>query len=169
MAAPAYLGAVSQIEHVSDRGGHVLLLESRLHEDEEWMIEVVVGNESVEIAINACIEGTGAALREATMARMGIACIAEDIVAGELDAGRLRRVLPNYRLEGGRIELHLFYIEKQFMSAGCRSFRNLCTSLFPDMDGRDCASASRSRQLAIVRPLNAGRSIRAPMFLRIAV
>lgn len=93
------------------------------------MIEVVVGNDSVEIAIIACIEGTGAALREATMAGMGIACIAEDIVAGDLDAGRLRRVLPNYRLDGDRIELRLFYIEKQFMSAGCRSFRNLCSSM----------------------------------------
>jgi DNA-binding transcriptional LysR family regulator len=149
VAAPAYLGAGSQIEHASDLGEHVLLLESRLHEGEERMIEVVDGNEHVEIAIHSCIEGTGAALREAAIAGMGIACISEDIVAGDLDAGRLRRVLPNCRLNGDRIELCLFYLEKQFMSARCRSFRNLCTSLFLEADDRDCASASRSRQLAI--------------------
>jgi hypothetical protein len=52
-------------------------------------------------------------------------------------------------VEATRIELCLFHLEKQFMSARCHSFRNLCTSLFLEGNDQDCASASKSRQLAI--------------------
>jgi DNA-binding transcriptional LysR family regulator len=149
VATPAYLDTGSQLKHVSDLAAHVLLLESRLCEGEGRTIEVVDGSERVEIAANSRIEGTGAALREAVMAGMGIACISEAVVANDVAVGALRHVLPNCRLSGDRVDLCLFYLERQFMSSRCRSFMNLCTSLFEEANDQGYASLSKGLQLAV--------------------
>ena len=149
VATPAYLDAGPQLKHVSDLAFHVLLLESRLCEGEDRMIEIIGGCERVEISTNSRIEGTGAALREAVMAGMGIACVSEDVVAKDIAVGALRHVLPNCRLSGDQVDLCLFYLEKQFMSSRCWSFMNLCTSLFEEANDQGQASVSKALQSAV--------------------
>jgi DNA-binding transcriptional LysR family regulator len=149
VATPAYLAAAAPIRRAGDLQQHVLLLGSDLHDGGKRSIDAMDEDVRVELTIHSRIAGSETALRDGALADMGIAWVSEDVVVEDLAAGNLQRVLPRCKLNGARIELCLFYLDRQFMSHRSRLFMDVCTSLFKEASSRDSASDGRSGQVTI--------------------
>ena len=105
-ASPAYLARKGTPEAPEDLVHHDCLLYSLLKEASEWRFRV--GKRSFGVPIEARFSAaSGAVLRRAALAGMGLAVLPRFMVAADLDAGRLRRVIDGF--EGVALGIYAVY------------------------------------------------------------
>ena len=93
-AAPAYLERTGEPQHPRDLSGHACL--PMLRQPLVWRLHH--GGGAVDAAINGRFHVNSVGLmRELALQGMGIALVAPEIVAADVAAGTLRRVLPGWR------------------------------------------------------------------------
>jgi DNA-binding transcriptional LysR family regulator len=69
-------------------------------------------------------------LKQAALAGMGVAVLPVSLVADDLMAGNLIRLLPTYRVANGDVEIALVYPSRQFVPQKVRSFIDLAVTYF---------------------------------------
>ncbi|WP_237913986.1 LysR family transcriptional regulator [Acetobacter senegalensis] len=92
----------------------------------EWQLEGPKGKVVVEILRTRAVMNNTQALRKAVLAGMGLAMLPADLVREDLRAGRLKAVLPEYRLPSRPV--YLLYHKDRFSSPTLRSFINFVVS-----------------------------------------
>lgn len=130
VASPSYLAACSPVDSVDDLQEHGILINGDRSDGGDGVFETLHRGRRLAVRASTVIEGSDLILRTFALAGMGIAWIPEETVAADLAAGQLQRV----PLEGGfddtRVELCLFYPDREFTSARCRTLIELCVRFF---------------------------------------
>jgi DNA-binding transcriptional LysR family regulator len=130
VASPIYLAASGPIDSVDNLEDHTILMNGDRRERGDGVLEMVHWGRRLAVRASTVIEGSDLILRACALAGMGIAWIPEETVAADLAGGQLRRVLSNDGFDDTPVELCLFYPEREFTSARCRSLIELCVRLF---------------------------------------
>ena len=105
-ASPAYLARKGTPKAPADLVHHDCLVYSLLKEAAEWRFRV--GKRTVSVPIDARFSAaSGAVLRGAALAGMGLAVLPRFMIAGDLDAGRLRPVIDSF--EGVALGIYAVY------------------------------------------------------------
>lgn len=98
VASPDYLGTVGAPRHPDDLAAHRCVLNLNLVPRNRWPFEAPDGS-PFTVAVSGGMEiDNGEALREAVLAGAGIAYIPRDLVADDLQSGRLQQVLADWPL-----------------------------------------------------------------------
>lgn len=118
-AAPAYLERRGRPRHPGDLKRHQCLRYHNLAVREEYSLSKDGARETVEVDGPLCANN-GDLLRRAAIAGMGISSLPEFIVADDLAAGRLERVLADYRTP--RLPLSALWPARRFVPAKVRAF-----------------------------------------------
>jgi DNA-binding transcriptional LysR family regulator len=106
VASPAYLARKGTPTSPEDLVHHDCLLYTLLKEAVEWRFHV--GKRSFGVTIEARFSAaSGAVLRSAALAGMGLAVLPRFMVAADLDAGRLRQVIDSF--EGVALGIYAVY------------------------------------------------------------
>ena len=109
-ASPAYLARKGKPEAPADLVHHDCLVYSLLKEAAEWRFRA--GKRIVSVPIEARFSAaSGAVLRGAALAGMGLAVLPRFMVAADLDAGRLRPVIDSF--EGVALGIYAVYPQPQ--------------------------------------------------------
>jgi DNA-binding transcriptional LysR family regulator len=109
-ASPAYLARRGTPASPEDLVHHDCLLYSLLKESAEWRFRV--GRRSVGVRVEARFSAaSGAVLRSAALAGMGLAVLPRFMVAADLHAGRLRPVIDSF--EGVGLGIYAVYPQPQ--------------------------------------------------------
>lgn len=126
-AAPSYLAAHPKITSPADLAHHACLgfpySELRTH----WTFDGPEGRVTVPVANRLTID-SGEALLVAARAGAGLLLQPAELVAPELAAGTLVRVLPKYKAPTR--PLHLLYAPDRQMTPKLRSFVDFCVQAF---------------------------------------
>jgi DNA-binding transcriptional LysR family regulator len=147
-AAPCYLSASARLRRAADLERHTMLLGSAVSPCEQMLAMTEAGNR-VTVPIGYHLTGSDVVLRASVLEGMGIAWLPEDMIAADMAASRLQRVLPECELSDARLDLCIFYLDKQFMSGRCRSFIDLCVGYFRNSEGHAPLLRDKARQLRI--------------------
>jgi DNA-binding transcriptional LysR family regulator len=118
-AAPAYLERRGEPKAPAELALHACLHYSNVSFKEEWTLVSESDAEVVEVSGPLCANN-GDLLREAALGGLGIVSLPEFIVAEDLNAGRLRRVLSGYRTRP--LSLSALWPSRQFVPAKVRVF-----------------------------------------------
>lgn len=118
-AAPAYLAANGEPRVPADLVRHPCLHYSNVGLREEWTLIGPDGPETVEVDGPLCANN-GDLLRRAALAGMGVASLPDFIVAEDLEAGRLKALLPGYASRP--LPLCALWPSRQFVPAKVRVF-----------------------------------------------
>ncbi|HEU5296167.1 MAG TPA: LysR substrate-binding domain-containing protein [Burkholderiaceae bacterium] len=94
-ASPAYLQRRGTPRRVADLAGHDCLTFSHWVHRDRWRLIGPHGEESVRVGARLQVNN-GEALRHAALAGAGIVMQSEQMLAADLHAGSLRRVLPRH-------------------------------------------------------------------------
>jgi len=109
-ASPAYLARKGTPQEPADLVHHDCLLYSLLKEAAEWRFRA--GKRSFSVPIEARFSAaSGAVLRGAALAGMGLAVLPRFMIAADLDAGRLRPVIDSF--EGVALGIYAVYPQPQ--------------------------------------------------------
>lgn len=99
VASPAYLHSRRVPEHPGELAGYSCIVHQRAGNDDLWWFRdrgPAASNE-ISVAVNGRLSANNAAaVHRAALAGHGIACISMLLVAGDIAAGRLVRLLPDY-------------------------------------------------------------------------
>lgn len=118
-ASPAYLAARGLPEQPLDLLQHNCLHYNNLRTREEWTLTGPEGADPVAVHGNFC-SNNGSVLCAAAVQGLGIALLPEFIVAADLAAGRLQRVLQGH--EPPPFGLYGLYPSRQFVPAKIKLF-----------------------------------------------
>jgi DNA-binding transcriptional LysR family regulator len=118
-AAPAYLNRRGRPRTPADLSRHACLHYNNLGLREEWTLTGEDGDIAVDVAGPLCANN-GDLLRRAALAGMGICSLPTFIVAEDLAAGRLERVLADYHTP--RLPLAAIWPSRRFVPAKVRVF-----------------------------------------------
>ena len=113
-AAPAYLDRRGRPRTPADLRGHDCLHYSNLGVREEWTLSGPDGTEAIAVTGPLCANN-GDLLRRAAVGGMGICSLPAFIVADDLAAGRLERVLADYGAP--RMPLSALWPSRRFVPA----------------------------------------------------
>jgi DNA-binding transcriptional LysR family regulator len=130
VASPAYLAASSPLDSIDDLEYHAILMNGDRRDRGDGAFEMFHCGRRLAVRASTVIEGSDLVLRTYALEGMGIASIPEETVAADLAGGQLQRVLSNDGFDYSAVELCLFYPEREFTSARCRSLIELCVRLF---------------------------------------
>ena len=109
-ASPAYLARKGTPASPDDLAGHDCLLYSLVKSADEWRFRT--GKRSFSVPIEARFSAaSGAVLRRAALAGMGLAVLPRFMIAADLDAGRLRPVVDSF--EGVALGIYAVYPQPQ--------------------------------------------------------
>lgn len=132
-AAPAYLQAHGVPATPDALGAHQCLTyayppRSELHASQaEWVLQGADGRISVPVGGRLKVDNAEA-LRRAVLRGLGIAMLPAILIEGDLRAGRLLAVLPNYCAP--ERQLNLLYLRERQMSLKLRSFIDFVVDRF---------------------------------------
>ncbi len=98
-AAPEYLAARGMPSHPGDLAGHALVSYARLFWEREWRFEGPEGARAVPVTPALVCSSTGS-LRAAGLAGIGVIALPDWAVLADLAAGRLVRLLADWRMPG---------------------------------------------------------------------
>ncbi|MFT4183755.1 MAG: LysR substrate-binding domain-containing protein [Rhizobium sp.] len=126
-AAPAYLRSASGLQTPQDLVEHECLIFTHSSLRTHWSFVGPEGRVTVPIIGRFCAN-SGEALRAAALSGMGILFQPHELVASELSAGRLVRLLPEY--EPPPRALHALYASDRQMTPKLRSFLDFATEKF---------------------------------------
>jgi DNA-binding transcriptional LysR family regulator len=118
-ASPAYLARHGKPKTPRDLSGHNCLVFSYANRGHLWPFQGPSGKQTISIKGSLQIN-SGAALRMAALKGLGIIMQPEALVADDIVAGRLVRVLPRY--ESTPRPMHMVYLPDRRLSPKLRSF-----------------------------------------------
>jgi DNA-binding transcriptional LysR family regulator len=129
VAAPAYLARRGTPVVPEDLAQHDCLVYSLLKDSEEWTFRSPGGKQPIVLPIRARFQaGSGALLRSAALAGMGLAVLPTFMVAGDLSAGRLVRVIDAFAPHP--LGIHAAYPQGKRVPAKTRAFVDLLAAWF---------------------------------------
>lgn len=119
-AAPGYLEGAGTPRHPQDLAEHRCLFYGYQASGHVWRLEGPDGPRSV--AVPSCVmwSNNGQVLRQAAVAGQGITLLPTFIVGGDLQAGSLVRVLPDYAL--APLTIHALHARHRSVSPAVRAF-----------------------------------------------
>ena len=121
--SPAYLEKHGPLRQLSELAGHNCLRHVLYPFGDDWHFADREGvPASVRVAGNL-VTNSGETLRRAAMHGVGISLAAGFLVAGDLEAGRLVRLLPDYRAV--ELAMNAVYPHRHHLSVKVRSFIDL--------------------------------------------
>jgi DNA-binding transcriptional LysR family regulator len=123
-ASASYLERRGEPRTPADLARHACLHYSNVGLKEEWTFVGAQGDEVVAVDGPLCANN-GDVLRRAAMGGMGIVSLPDFIVAEDLAAGRLRRVLADY--DTRPLPLSALWPSRQFVPAKVRAFVDFLT------------------------------------------
>lgn len=126
-AAPAYLRLAAKLRRPEDLQGHECLVFQLTSLRTQWSFDGPQGRVSVPITGRFSTD-SGEALRAAAVAGMGVLLQPQELVAEEIQAGRLVRLLPAY--EPVARPLHALYAPDRRMTPKLRSFLDFAVERF---------------------------------------
>lgn len=117
-AAPEYLRQYGTPQTPADLGAHACLNFNHETVSGTWLLQGKDG--TIPAAVNTVLLSNNIdVLRVAARSGMGICITGQTLIADDLNAGRLIRVLPDYHL--GQTEIFLAYPSRKFVPAKVRS------------------------------------------------
>jgi DNA-binding transcriptional LysR family regulator len=119
VGAPAYLRASGRPKRVRDLVNHAMLLYSLMPSTTEMSFAGPHGPEPVKLS-PVLQSSNESLLHLAALQGMGLAFLPKWLIAHDLQAGRLERLLPNYRLFEG--QLLGVYPSRKYLSSKVRTF-----------------------------------------------
>lgn len=134
-AAPAYIKEHGAPSHPSDLALHPYIAFRTGHSTEEVTFQ---DSDGAQIAIHpkpALITNNIGMVRESVLAGMGIATLSAYLVDDDIRAGRLKRLLPEYRLADR--EFCIVYSNRKFLSLKVKSFIEIAIEHFRDANEAD--------------------------------
>lgn len=143
VAAPAYLesrGRPASIEHL---GAHDLLFFASRSERQGWRLREADGTWARAQGRSRLRVDSGAALRDAALAGMGIALLPWCLVEDDVAAGALQRVLP--RATAGTVKVVALYPHKRLLEPKVRRLVDLLASALAQTRKRNLPRAPRRR------------------------
>lgn len=126
-AAPAYMASASSLQTPQDLTEHECLIFSHSSLRTHWSFIGPEGPVTVAITGRFCAN-SGEALRAAALSSMGVLFQPYELVANELSAGKLVRLLPDY--EPPPRALHALYASDRQMTPKLRSFLDFTIEKF---------------------------------------
>lgn len=126
-AAPAYLRSAAKLRRPEDLQGHECLVFQLTSLRTQWSFDGPQGRVSIPITGRFSTD-SGEALRAAAVAGMGVLLQPQELVAEEIQAGRLVRLLPAY--EPVARPLHALYAPDRRMTPKLRSFLDFAVERF---------------------------------------
>lgn len=130
-ASPRYLERHGEPRHPADLAGHACLLFKFLSGGSTWSFEGPEG--SIEVRVRARLLANNAeALLSAAINGHGLALLPTWLVAQSLEAGSLRRVLPDYWASptGSEAAIYAVYPHRRHLSPRVRAFIDLAVERF---------------------------------------
>lgn len=119
VGAPAYLRARARPQRIGDLLNHAMLLYSLMPSTTELSLVGPHGPEPVKL--NAVLQSSNESLLHlAALQGMGLAFLPKWLIAHDLQAGRLKRLLPDYRLF--EAQLLGVYPSRKYLSSKVRTF-----------------------------------------------
>src|SRR5579862_8203804 len=119
VAAPAYLLASGRPQRIGDLSNHAMLLYSLLPSTTELSLAGPHGPEPVKLS-PVLQSSNESLLHLAALHGMGLAFLPKWLIAHDLQAGRLERLLPDYRLF--EAQLLGVYPSRKYLSSKVRTF-----------------------------------------------
>lgn len=127
-ASPAYLKRHGTPQRPEQLAEHVCLGLSYWRRYNQWQLVTAQGETSSVIVHGRFTANQGGALRVAALSGMGIVLQPEVVLADDLAAGRLMRVLPDWSLKPS--PMHLIYVKDSHPTAKLRSAIDFLTKRF---------------------------------------
>jgi LysR family transcriptional regulator AphB len=134
-ASDEYLLERGEPRSLEDLASHdCLTLRSAPNQSQrDWLLTGPGGETRLEVRSRFCANAMGL-LRDAAVEGLGIALLPEVVIRGDLDAGRLRRVLPAYGQPS--VSLSLLYPSRQQMQKSVLAFVAFAVVRFADRGTR---------------------------------
>lgn len=126
-AAADYLARCGEPRHPSELSGHSCLHYGFLGSGGVWRLHGPDGDHSLRIVGRVC-SNNGEVLRDAAVRGLGIALLPTFIVEGDVQAGRLQRVLADYQPPA--IAIHALYASRLQMLTKVRLFIDFLVARF---------------------------------------
>ncbi len=123
VASPGYLAERGEPSSVEDLDRHDRLVFSSRGERHAWRFKGADGTWVAAQGRNRLRLDSGEALRDAAVAGLGIAFLPGFLVAGDVAAGRLRRLLPDF--DGGTATIAAIYPSRRLLEPRVRRFIDL--------------------------------------------
>lgn len=123
-AAPGYLAARGRPQRLADLAGHSLLV----HNADQWRLDGPQGPATVKVE-SAVRTNSSEVIREAVLAGLGIALRSTWDVGPEIDSGRLKIVLPDWRASA-RVAVHAVYPSRRHLAHKVRVFMDFLGERF---------------------------------------
>lgn len=131
-AARAYLDRHGEPREPADISRHKCLNFAYEQLRHSWQIQT--RDRFISVPISSCmVSNSGAVLRHACLAGMGIMIQSSFMLKDDLSSGRLVQVLEGHDL--GRLPVMLVYPSRRMLSYKVRSFIDFLTAQFPDPEG----------------------------------
>lgn len=130
VGAPAYLARHGAPSTPQELAGHRCLVYSLAAEPGVWAFMDAQGQAHRVRVRPAMTANNGLALREAVRGGAGLAMTPRFYIAEDLSAGRLREVMPAYRLP--EFHLHAVMPTRRHITPACRAFIDFLVSRFGD-------------------------------------
>lgn len=119
VGAPAYLDRAGRPARATDLGGHAMLFYSLMPDGNRLDIEGPDGRETVKVE-PVLKSNDESLMRLAALEGMGLAFLPKNLVARDLEAGRLEIVLSEYRLFDA--QLYGVYQNRKYLSPKVKTF-----------------------------------------------
>lgn len=124
-AAPSYLAERGEPADIDDLAAHDCLVFTSRNQRQGWRFPGEDGGWIKASGRSRLRLDSGEALRDATVAGLGIALLPDFLVKDDLAGGRLRQVLPE--LQSGEVNIVALYPDKRLLEPRVRRFIDLMT------------------------------------------
>ena len=122
-ASPSYLEVHGDPANPAALAGHDCLIYSSRHQPQSWPIRDFNGEPVSAPGRSRMALDSGEALRDAAVSGFGIAFLPDFLVAGDLEAGHLQRVLPDLVFDD--VEVVTIYPTRRLLEPRVRRFIDL--------------------------------------------
>ena len=122
-ASPSYIAARGEPLDIDALAHHECLIFSSRNRRQSWLVRDAEGAWVKARGRSRLRLDSGDAIRDAAVSGLGIAFLPDFLVAGDLAAGRLQRVLPD--LELGEVSIAAIYPTKRLLEPRVRRFIDL--------------------------------------------
>jgi DNA-binding transcriptional LysR family regulator len=122
-ASPSYIAERGEPMTIDELAGHDCLIFSSRNRRQSWRFLGDDGAWAKAQGRSRLRLDSGEAIRDAAVAGLGVAFLPDFLVAGDLAAGRLRRVLPG--LEFGDVDIVTIYPSRRLLEPRVRRFIDL--------------------------------------------
>jgi len=127
-AAPSYIEEHGEPSHPTDMVHHPYIAFRTEHSNEEVTFQDSAGNEIAVHPKAALITNNIGMVRESALAGMGIATLSAYLIDDDIRAGRLKRLMPQYRLADR--EFRIVYSNRKFLSLKVKAFIDIAIEHF---------------------------------------